>query len=102
MSKLKPMSFTNGPDANLEGIYMYYCPGCKSHHVVHTQDPRPDNGAKWVLTGDEDIPTIRPSIHVGVGSNHTCHHWITDGMLSYLPDSTHPLSGSTIQMEDVN
>lgn len=95
--------------------YRFYCPGCQcSHFVLIALDG-------WEWNGDEERPTILPSVHsVGVEPctpeeldrlmagevvkprDITCHLWIKNGKIEYQPDSTHALSGQTVDMEDVD
>lgn len=96
-----------------DGGYNFWCPGCKCVHHI-------DN--RWKNLGTLDNPTIRPSVQVSVlydemaredlpdwikikanqkrdwMMNQGCHLFITNGRIEYLKDSTHELSGKTIDM----
>lgn len=47
-------------------------------------------------------PTVHPSILVTWGApvKKVCHFFMRDGKIQYLPDSTHELSGKTVDMVD--
>jgi len=109
-----------------DGMVAFYCPGCEEHHYVHIKsDGFGDNRPIWVFNGNYDKPTFTPSILVKSGHycDHTkaddcwcnfkekhpgegeppfkcgiCHTFVTDGKIHYLADSTHKLSGQTIDM----
>lgn len=100
------------------------CPGCRERHMVTT--PR------WTFSGTEERPTIRPSILVTSGHytprfkkgdacwctfyrDHPqedpgslrfrcerCHSFVTDGNIKFLDDSTHALSGKTVELPDLD
>lgn len=46
-----------------------------------------------------DNPTFSPSILVADLDN-TCHCFILDGKMEYLPDCTHELAGQVVELED--
>ena len=79
----------------------------------------------WGWNGSLDVPTVTPSILVrsghysGSGSESCwctynkehpesaspfkctlCHSFITDGKIQFLPDSTHALSGQTVELPE--
>lgn len=97
--------------------YLFYCPGCKCNHGIWTQLNPNHNGAKWQFNGDVNAPTITPSVAVnypsfkqiieGVGVPGTeykfiCHSFITNGQIQYLSDTTHELSGQTIDLPKID
>lgn len=84
---------------------------------------------KWTWNGDTNSPTLRPSVLVKAGhfaadqkaknrcwcdynrehpdegnqsSCFQCHSWISDGKIQFLPDSSHALSGKTIDLLPVD
>ena len=107
-----------------EGSLTYWCQGCEEPHSV-TVNPG------WGWNGDVDRPTFTPSVHVTSGhfmsnrepgaacwcsynaelvakgeppSSYTCsccHTFITDGMVQFLGDCTHPLAGQTLPLPDL-
>lgn len=90
----------------------FRCPGCREAllasdltlepedldhlctHVVNVRDVHAFNG-------NPDRPTFSPSIMAPVASGHICHSYVTDGRIQYLGDSTHPLSGSTVDLPEI-
>jgi len=78
-----------------EGM-MVYCPGCRG---VHIYDKR------WTYSGDDESPTFKPSYVIrhsnkdGEGA-FVCHSFLTDGVFSFLGDSTHEFAGKTVPAED--
>jgi hypothetical protein len=105
----------------VEGGYVVYCPGCKSNHLYDS---------RWTFNGDYEKPTFRASYlrrsghyipeHKGEGCwcnfnsrfpNEpsvpesmkcvVCHSFVTDGKIQFLNDTTHPLSGQTVDLPDV-
>ncbi len=87
--------------------WLIFCPGCQCAHG-------PNEG--WTFNGDFERPTFHPSILVksvrglrpdGSGSEEdgtlersVCHSFVTDGRIRFLPDSTHALSGQTVDLPD--
>jgi hypothetical protein len=91
---------------------LFYCPGCGYPHNVVPKDEsvlpphapeshqgyRSPNGPRWVWNGDKESPTFTPSILCQ--ADERCHSYVTDGKIRYLPDSTHALSGQTIDIPE--
>ena len=83
---------------------MFWCPGCNEGHKVLVDDgPAP----RWSFNGNGDRPTFRPSVRVQwPDPDHpgryikACHSWVTDGQIEFLADSTHHLSGQTVDLPD--
>lgn len=95
----------------------WWCPGCNSNHVVPVGIQPQD----WGFNGDVTAPTLTPSVLVHghltlingdlegdallAESNKrmtpTCHTFIRDGHIEYLPDCTHELAGQTVPMAPV-
>ena len=111
-----------------EGVeeYEFICLGCGGEYPrrIHTLEPTEpyDWGnrgfphfvqtkgrvdACWKFNGDIFKPTFTPSLLTRIQytdpnkQDYVCHLFIRDGMLDYLPDCTHPLTGKTIQMVDI-
>ena len=73
-------------------------------------------GPRWTWDGTPDKPTFRPSVLVIYehwvppavpGEPHPpkqtkvtdkCHSFVTDGMIQFLNDTTHELSGKTVPL----
>ncbi len=70
----------------------FKCPGCNELHAFNPQ--------VWDhFNGDTEKPTAYPSILVTAGKLHgVCHSFITDGFIRFEPDSTHSLSGQTVEL----
>lgn len=91
------------------GLYMHWCPGCKSRHQINTDAPN-HNGAKWSYNGNPERPSFVPSVHISIGpwsdgevdhpKTTTCHYFITDGSIMYCPDSAHEFAGQTLELPD--
>jgi len=82
----------------LIGGWYFFCPGCNSHHSI---------GTTWTFNGNQEMPTITPSLltrYTKTGEKtpyKVCHLFVTDGKIKYLGDSTHKLSGQTIDMVEL-
>lgn len=106
-----------------DGLVMFYCPGCKCHHGIYTEQstPNPLTGARWTWNGDSEKPTFAPSILVRGTIPPTdvevalimsgqpfepvpfvCHSFVRNGQVEYLSDCTHELVGQTVTMFDVD
>lgn len=55
----------------------------------------------WTWNGDTERPTLKPSL-LSRTPEVTCHTWITDGKVQFLPDSTHELAGQTLDLLEVD
>ena len=96
------------------GLIAFWCPGCKQAHHVTVHESR-----GWSFNGDGDRPTFSPSVMVRgtapitddehrrimAGENFTptprvCHSFLRDGRIQFLGDSTHALSGQTVDLPD--
>lgn len=83
-------------------IVLFYCPGCRWPHKINI-----DGNKKpvWGWNGSVDKPTFKPSLIVttrdGDGNvNCICHSYINLGMIQFLTDSTHKLSGQTVEIPE--
>lgn len=96
----------------------FRCPGCDEAHVISIAPGR------WTWNGNCGAPTFFPSIlarsgHYAGGwskeacwctynAEHAddpagftcgiCHSYVTDGKIQFLTDSTHALSGQTVEI----
>jgi hypothetical protein len=87
--------------------YTFCCPGCDCPHTIKTE-PYP-NG--WGFDGNQDAPTFTPSILVypsqtlddagQVVATPRCHSFVRAGRIEFLSDSTHKLSGQTVELPDI-
>lgn len=87
------------PIRDMPGSYAFYCPGCKTSHVVNTDPKR-----AWPchsITGSADRPTIRASVLANpknLPGAPRCHSYVTDGKIRFLEDCTHDLAGRTMEL----
>lgn len=89
MSKFKPMQ-----GSHLGDIYMFQCPGCGYDHWV-----REEGVPSWQIEGIENNrPTVSPSILVR--GQYICHSFVKEGRIQFLQDSTHNLSGKTVDLPE--
>lgn len=86
----------------------FVCPGCiemLGGSGVHMLAVTPTGGKRptWRFDGNLDAPTLEPSVltYGRSGTNDRCHSYLTGGQLRYLPDSTHSLTGQTIDLPDL-
>jgi len=106
-----------------EGRYGFKCPGCGHEHVYYVNSEywtRTTGKEGWKWNGSFDTPTFTPSLLNRSGFNadpnwkppsddpkyrthpytSICHLFITEGQIQYCGDSTHELSGKTVNMID--
>ena len=89
-------------DGERNEVYLW-CPGCNEYHSVCV-DP-----GGWTWNGNEESPTINPSIKVsgyrekyGPGERTLCHSFVRDGRIQFLSDSAHSLAGQTVDLPDLD
>lgn len=78
----------------------FVCPGCKFPHYLPVNGKKNSLGAGWNFNGDEYKPTLTPSI-MSKGGFGVCHSYVTDGKIQFLSDSTHELSGKTVELPNI-
>lgn len=92
--KAKPVTHDDG---SLYGI-SWFCPGCKDKHHVPTTGI-----VAWCFNGDLERPTITPSIlRYANPVSPRCHSIVTDGRVSFCPDSEHELAGKTVDLPELS
>ncbi|HEX7911818.1 MAG TPA: DUF6527 family protein [Paraburkholderia sp.] len=101
MMKIEEQKHDNGTRSML-----FECPGCDMLHVVYVESGAGANLPVWSWNGSMDKPTFRPSVLVTYpwGADRkecTCHSFITDGRIEFLPDCTHKLAGQTVELPEV-
>jgi len=98
------------------GMALFYCEGCKRPHMLNVSV---EGSPKWTYNGNELSPTFTPSVLArythpkgftndnpapldfdGEYVTDVCHSFVTDGCIQYLSDSTHELSGQTIELPE--
>jgi len=86
-------SFEILTDAKQVKYLSYICPGCKLYHNI------PFTGEKaWIFNDNIKEPSLQPSILASYGQDEICHHFLTNGKISFLSDCTHELKNKTIDM----
>jgi hypothetical protein len=74
---------------------MFWCPGCGHIHAVDQ---------RWTYNGNAEKPTISPSYKLWHPRpnkpDFVCHSFIRDGKIEFCSDSTHSLSGKTVDLPD--
>jgi hypothetical protein len=86
-------------DGEKSGEYLYlWCPACDDLHGVEVSG----EGA-WAWDGNRDAPTISPSILVTSNdpTKPRCHSFVCAGRWEFLGDSTHALTGQTVNVVPV-
>lgn len=93
----------------------FRCPGCGDHHTVPIAGP-----SAWQWNGSLDRPSLTPSLLVRSGhfaphwkqgdacwcgkgygfACYQCHSIVTDGRILFCGDSSHALSGQTVDLPD--
>lgn len=90
-----------------KGVYLFYCPGCKRHHVYYTNECEKCN-VHWNFNGDWSKPTFSPSLLNRWGKyvdpnyegeySGICHLFMVNGQLQFCADCTHELAGKIVDM----
>ena len=88
-----------------DGGYAHWCPGCEELHWIGVEKPLA-SGAQWTFNGDVHCPTFSPSVRIRIdkawGGNtkavKCCHYFLKSGRLEFCSDSTHALSGQTVDL----
>lgn len=104
MAKVKVYDCTWGDGGAMVSIS---CPGCAAAFPDHIRDGRHflnvTTHHSW--NGDVEKPTFQGSLlrnqSVGAPDGYVCHSYITDGMIQFLEDCTHPLKGQTVPLLDI-
>lgn len=98
LRKIEKKEGHQGPDL------MIFCPACKCGHGIWITEKN-SSGAQWTWNGSFEKPTFQPSLLIapfsdGKGAIKRCHSIVTDGLISFCPDSQHELAGKTVPLED--
>ena len=84
---------TNQDGTNV--LMVFECPGCGIDHAFTVESPtRP----RWDWNGDMVKPTFAPSLLVK-WPNYVCHSFVRGGVMEFLGDCTHKLSGQSIPLQ---
>jgi hypothetical protein len=104
--KAKLRSHTDSEGHDLGDYIHIWCPGCEGYHtprVRHGNYPDGDITGLWTWNGNEDSPTINPSILVNASEpNMRCHSFVRDGKIQFLDDCFHHLKGQTVDLPNVD
>lgn len=105
-SKLRLRPYTKVPST----LY-FMCPGCREFHSIHT-DREDINGARHILTGTLERPTVSSMISRQIekfntskhAANHEyrCNSFILDGNIRFLENCTHSLAGKVVELPFVD
>lgn len=86
----------------IERRVFFHCPGCGCAHLVIV-----DGRGAWGWNGDLELPTFTPSVLVRYDVSPPnerlstrCHSFVTDGRIQFLDDSTHHLTGQTVDLPE--
>jgi len=101
------------------GRVAFWCPGCISYHQVIVEGD-PNKEPVWGYNNNPDAPTFNPSVLVRGTKELTqeecdriiqgetitpiatvCHSYVRDGQIQFLDDSTHFMSGTTVDLPDL-
>lgn len=122
MTVLEPISSADGTPAQ---YVMFTCPGCGQSHCLGVGSKA--TGPKWTWNGSTEKPTLTPSILAQSPSMslqarernreffafygrfmtreelpydllNVCHSFVTDGMIMFLSDCTHPHKNQTLPL----
>lgn len=82
------------------GFVTFHCPSCKCAHRLPVGNADSQHAFSWKWDGNEQRPTIQPSIRVSDSDGTICHLNVTDGMLCYHGDMPGDYRGKQIPMVD--
>jgi hypothetical protein len=86
---------------NLDGVMLFFCPGCEYVHPVHVKPGTASNGAVWGWNESMDAPTFTPSLLVFAYAHRPrCHSFIRDGQIQFLDDCGHALKNQTVEIPE--
>lgn len=90
-------------DKRRVGIVIF-CPACKRHHRVITEEANDGQTARWGFNGNLDLPTFTPSILTwSPDTKQTrCHSFVTNGKIQFLSDCEHELKNQTVDLPDLD
>jgi hypothetical protein len=77
----------------------FFCPGCKMLHELRIDPSKPSQW--WSFDGNYELPTIHPSINRQWPTDQICHSWVRAGRIEFLADTTHALSGQTVDLPEL-
>lgn len=82
-----------------EGVLIYKCPGCNAEHGLAMKTPSAPAGQVWRWNGNVAKPTVNPSVMShALADRPACQHFMVNGILEFLPMTTHPLRLQKVPM----
>lgn len=108
--RVEPEDVNRAPGYFRAPGYAHWCPGCHSPHEYAVDAPF-SNGARWIFDGNVEAPSFSPSMNIQVNprshahyapeaGSSACHYFVTAGRIIYCADTTHALSGQTVDLPD--
>lgn len=82
----------------------FICLGCALFggtglHMLPVNSPY--HPPSWDWNGDQEKPSLSPSILTRIGDGQVCHSFLRDGVFEYLSDCAHQLAGARVEMPDL-
>lgn len=85
-----------------DNCVMFNCPGCGISHAVPVKST---NGSHWQWNRSLEAPTLHPSVlftwEYADGRLRVCHSLVQDGKIHFCNDSTHPMTGKTLDLPEL-
>ncbi len=93
--------------------FLFWCPGCKSHHkfttkwstqkrLRHKADWGGSEPPTWSFNRNMHEPTFSPSLlYFKDDPTMRCHLFLEKGKIKFLSDCFHDLKGQTVDMVDI-
>lgn len=106
-----PYTRIAGVEGSAASSLSVWCPGCDDLHRITF-----GTAESWTFDGNEEAPTVEPSIkvtgaqwpvghrwhkdnhRVEAGGETVCHSYLRSGVWEFLSDSTHVLTGQSVPM----
>jgi len=90
--KLRSLQAVNG-----RAGLAYWCQGCDGIHTILIDGKGSPN---WHWDGNKDKPTFQPSVLLR-SPDRTCHTYVRNGIVTFLPDCTHKYKGTDQPLPDL-
>ena len=97
---MKEVVWTRRESVDPVYVHWVWCPGCEDLHCWWTAiEGEPCNRTTWEYDGNDESPTVSPSLLVSYGvDGKQCHSFVKSGQWQFLGDCTHALAGQTVPM----
>lgn len=79
------------------GVYIAWCPGCKTSHRINVSSTDHPGGKKWHFNGNYVHPTFTPALRWEEGGV-VCGYEIKDGWVHFDADCTHDHAGRAVML----